>query len=321
MAISRRPKSEEEARDSMGTRKGVEVMKRFVSILLALMLFIAVMPTAAFADSTKTVYVSSTGSGTLNLREGPGYEYAVKGYVKHNYKVTVKATSGVWSQVKVKKTGKTGWIRTMYIDGTTKALGNGYKAIIAGTKVYKKADSSSSVLGTITTADTVRVTYTEHDFAKVKVTDSGLTGWIPISCIGGTVKLIPDAPPSSSSTVYRTTASTLNMRSGPGTSYKVIAKLKKGTGCTILKSSGNWRKVKTLKGKIGWVSRTYLTANATAKVTASALNVRKGPGTSSAILGSLKRGTKVTVKYTSGNWAYVSTSKLTGYVSLNYLKF
>ena len=138
---------------------------------------------------------------------------------------------------------------------------------------------------------------------------------------GGTVKLTPDAPPSSSSTVYRTTASTLNLRSGPGTGYAVIGKLKKGIGCTILKSSGNWRKIKTLKGTVGWVSRNYLTASATAKVTASALNVRKGPGTGSAILGSLKRNTKVTIKYTSGNWAYITSSKLTGYVSLNYLKF
>ncbi len=56
-------------------------------------------------------------------------------------------------------------------------------------------------------------------------------------------------------------------------------------------------------------------------MTASALNVRKGPGTGSAILGSFKRGTKVTVQYTSGNWAFVSTKKLKGYVSLNYLKF
>ena len=294
-------------------------MKRILSIMLALMLLIAMVPSTAFAASSKKVYVSSTGSGTLNLRAGPGYAYDVLGYVKHNNKVKTYETSGDWIKVKLGK--KTGWIKTMYVDGTTKALGSGYKAITAATSVYAKADKASAIAGTITTADTVKVYYTENDMASVHVTDSNLSGWIPISVIGGTVKLTADNPPSSSSSVYRTTASTLNLRSGAGTDYAVIGKVKRGTGCTILESKGNWRRVKTFNGAIGWVSANYLTKQATAKVTARALNVRKGAGTNSAILGSLKKGTKVTVQYTSGNWAFVSAKKLTGYVSLNYLKF
>ena len=53
----------------------------------------------------------------------------------------------------------------------------------------------------------------------------------------------------------------------------------------------------------------------------SNLNVRKGAGTNTAVLGSLPNGTKVTVKYTSGNWAYITCGNLTGYCSLNWLKF
>lgn len=293
-------------------------MKRILALMLAIMLLLAMMPTAAFATTTKKVYVSSNGKGTLNMRAGPGYDYKVVGYVHHNNKVKVYGKDGAWSKVKYGK--KTGWIKTMYIDGTTKALGNGYKAIKSSAKVYNSA-WSGSVIGSVSTSDTVKVTYTENDFAYVKVSDSGLTGWIPISCIGGTVKLKPDTPPSSSKTVYHTTASTLNMRSGPGTGYSVVRKLARNTAFVVLDSSGNWYKIKTLSGYTGWVSKTYAKKTATAKVTASSLNVRKGPGTSSAILGSLKRNTKVTVKYTSGNWAYITSGKLTGYVSMNYLKF
>ncbi len=300
--------------------KGENVMKRTIALLLALMLLVAALPCTALAGGTKkTVYVSSTGKGTLNIRSGPGYDNKVVGYVKHNNKVTAYEKSGSWIKIKYGK--KTGWIRTMYVDGTTKALGNGYKAITAATSVYSKADTASSVVGHITTSDTVKVYYTERDMASVHVTDKNLSGWIPISAIGGTVKLKPETPPSSSSTVYRTTASTLNLRAGAGTNYKVTGKLPKGTGCYILASSGNWRKIKTFKGKIGWVSATYLRKEATAKVKASSLNVRKGPGTGTAILGSFKKNTKVTVLYTSGNWAYVTAKGLTGYVSLNYLKF
>lgn len=307
------------ARVNFNESEGDKNMKRILSIMLALMLLIAMVPSTAFAASSKKVYVSSTGKGTLNLRAGPGYEYEVLGYVKHNKSVKTYEISGEW--IKVKSGKKVGWIKTIYVDGTTKLLGTGYKAITSGTSVFSEASTGSSIKGTITTADTVKVYYTENNMASVTVSDSNLSGWIPISVIGGTVKLTADTPPSSSSSVYRTTASTLNMRSGPGTEYAVVAKVKRGTGCTILETAGNWRRIKTFKGTVGWVSANYLTKQATAKVTASALNVRKGAGTYSAILGSLKKGTKVTVLYTSGNWAYISTKKLTGYVSLNYLKF
>lgn len=293
-------------------------MKKFLSILLALLLMISVMPATAFAASSKTVYISSTGKGTMHMRSGPGYEFDSVGYVYHNSKVRVYGTSGAWSNVKYGKT--TGWIKTMYINGTTKALGKGYKAIVAGTNVYDSA-YSGAVVGSVSTADTVRVYYTENDFASVHVTDSGLSGWIPISCIGGTVKVVADNPPAGSDAVYRTTASTLNVRSGPGTGFDVVAKLPRATGCTVVEVSGNWYRIKTFNGIMGWVSNNYLRPTATARVTASALNVRKGAGTSSAVLGSIRRGKKVTVKYTSGNWAYVTYGKLTGYVSLNYLRF
>lgn len=293
-------------------------MKKLLSIMLVLMLLVAMVPSTALAASKK-VYVSSTGKGTLNMRGGPGYEYTVVGYVSHNAKVKTYEEDGDWTLIKKGKLY--GWIKTIYIDGTTKALGNGFKAIDYNTPVYAKADESSSVKGNITTADTVKVYYTENDMASVVVTDSNLSGWIPIDAIGETVKVVPDTPPSYSDSVYRTTASTLNLRGGPGTGYAVIGKLKKGTGCTILDSEGNWRKIKTFGGLVGWVSANYLTKQATAKVTASVLNVRKGPGTNTAILGGFKKGTKVTVQYTSGNWAYVNAKGLSGYVSLNYLKF
>lgn len=294
-------------------------MKKLLSIMLALMLLVAMIPSTAMAAGSKKVYISSTGKGTLNMRGGPGTEYTVVGYVSHNKKVRTYEEDGEWTLIK--NGSKYGWIKTMYIDGTTKALGNGFKAINLASPVYALADVYSATVGSVSTLDTVKVYYTENDMASVVVTDTGLSGWIPISVIGVTVKVVADNPPAGSDSTYRTTASTLNLRSGAGTQFAVVAKLKRGTGCTILESVGNWRRIRTYTGLVGWVSANYLTRQATAKVTASALNVRKGPGTNTGILGSLKRGTKVTVQYTSGNWAYVSTKKLTGYVSLNYLQF
>ena len=97
-------------------------------ILLALALILGAFPMSAMAASRKTVYVSSTGSGTLNLRAGPGKDYDVKGYVHHGDKVSKLKTSGEWSKVKT-KSSKVGWIKTKYIDGTTRELGTGYKYV------------------------------------------------------------------------------------------------------------------------------------------------------------------------------------------------
>ena len=91
-------------------------MKRTIALFLAVMLLVAAMPVAAFADSTKTAYISRRGSGSINMLKGPGYDYAYTGnYVKHNDKVTVKKASDGWAKITVKRTGKTGWIRNLHV--------------------------------------------------------------------------------------------------------------------------------------------------------------------------------------------------------------
>ena len=60
-------------------------------------------------------------------------------------------------------------------------------------------------------------------------------------------------------------------------------------------------------------------AATTGTVTASALNVRSGPGTNYASLGLLQRGTSVTVESVSGGWAQISYNGKTAYVSAEYV--
>ena len=67
------------------------------------------------------------------------------------------------------------------------------------------------------------------------------------------------------------------------------------------------------------LSNTAFAASATATVTASRLNIRKGAGTSYAILSSAPSGSKVTVKSTEKGWSKITYNGITGYVSANYL--
>ena len=60
---------------------------------------------------------------------------------------------------------------------------------------------------------------------------------------------------------YVVTASTLNVRSGPGTGYSIIGTLSYGTVVNVTEASGGWSHISS--PKTGWVSSTYLQAAAT----------------------------------------------------------
>ncbi|MBQ6373449.1 MAG: SH3 domain-containing protein [Clostridia bacterium] len=306
-------------------------MKKLIAILLAVTLLAAVLPGAALADGKKTIYISSTGDGTMNLRKGPGKEYGVKGYVHHGDKVTQLDTDGIWSKVKT-ASNKVGWIKTKYIDGTTKKLGTGYK-LIDGTPTMRSGPGGSySSKGKVKDGSKVKVLYTEDDWAKVRVSSTGKTGWIKASYIGGSApsssggkdkgkekskKKSSSSTASGGTGVYHVTATSLNMRTGAGTGYDLIRSLGWDTPLKLVSTSGNWAKVRTFGGTTGWVSRTYIGSGADATVTASSLNLRASAN--GKITGSLGYGTLVTVTSISGNWAKVTVGKKSGWVSLNYL--
>lgn len=52
----------------------------------------------------------------------------------------------------------------------------------------------------------------------------------------------------------------VNVRSGPGTSYAVLGQLQRGDNVNISQQSGGWCRV-SLSGPDGWVSCRYLTAS------------------------------------------------------------
>ncbi|NLJ40082.1 MAG: SH3 domain-containing protein, partial [Clostridiales bacterium] len=125
------------------------------------------------------------------------------------------------------------------------------------------------------------------------------------------------------------TASTLNVRNGAGTGNKIIGSLAKGKQVDIIEKKGSWYKIKYGSGT-GYVHGDYLKlasgdssrgeTNRTGTVNASALNVRKGPGTSYAAVALLPRGAKVTITGESGSWYKIKSGSTTGYVSKTYIK-
>lgn len=118
----------------------------------------------------------------------------------------------------------------------------------------------------------------------------------------------------------RVTTADLNLRSGPGTQYSVIAVMPKGTSVTVLSVSGSWAKV-IYGNKEGYAHTAYMTQVSTQiMVTTANLNMRTGPSTSYSVIRVIPNGAEVKVLSTSSGWARVVYGGSEGYASLSYLK-
>jgi len=122
----------------------------------------------------------------------------------------------------------------------------------------------------------------------------------------------------------------VNIRSGPNTSSSIIGGLYRGQTVTASSSANGWTKIRFMGG-VAYIASRYLT-NGTSlpgpsqigagsvKITTTALNLRKGPGLSYALITVIKDGTPVTMTgKTARGFAEVYYGKILGWSSMQYL--
>ncbi|MBI2899037.1 MAG: N-acetylmuramoyl-L-alanine amidase [Planctomycetes bacterium] len=113
-----------------------------------------------------------------------------------------------------------------------------------------------------------------------------------------------NAVPSVPYKAMEVTASVLNVRTGPSTSFSIIGTVQNGQRYVAVAESGGWYRI-YYKGNLGWSYGGYLTQkyNVTGIiVTADLLNVRSGPGTSYSIVGTVAKGERYVVISISNGW-------------------
>lgn len=132
--------------------------------------------------------------------------------------------------------------------------------------------------------------------------------------------------PSNGATYKCTADPSLRIRSGRGTSYKILGSIPKNKTVTVTEISNGWGKV-TYNSVTGYVSMSYLTKVTTSssstsgsyKINASpSLRIRSGRGTKYKQVGSIPYGKIVSVTDISSNWGKVTYGGKTGYISMQY---
>ena len=126
------------------------------------------------------------------------------------------------------------------------------------------------------------------------------------------------AQPAGGGTRFTVTADTLNVRSGPGASNAAVGTVSRGTVVTAVAEQNGWKQLTAPVA--GWANAQFLqAAPAQFTVTADTLNVRSGPGTSSAAVGTLQKGTVVTAVAEQNGWKQI-TAPVAGWVSGQFLQ-
>jgi N-acetylmuramoyl-L-alanine amidase/uncharacterized protein YgiM (DUF1202 family) len=117
----------------------------------------------------------------------------------------------------------------------------------------------------------------------------------------------------------------LNIRSGPGLTFKLVGVMAANDAATVVEQQADWVHVRTAAGLDGWVSGLYSSISysdgeATAVVNTDIINVRQGPLYGTTILTTLKQDQRVQLLQQTAFWWRIRTiTGLEGWVAAPYM--
>ncbi|MGL4914055.1 MAG: SH3 domain-containing protein, partial [Romboutsia sp.] len=124
--------------------------------------------------------------------------------------------------------------------------------------VRSAPSTSNSIVGKLYRGNTVDILESSNGWHKVQMSN-GKTGWASSDYIKlGSSNNGGGSTEESVSGYGTVTTSSLNVRSGAGTSYSVISKVYKNDTVELLAKSNGWYKIKLSNGKVGWASGDYI---------------------------------------------------------------
>jgi uncharacterized protein YgiM (DUF1202 family) len=167
-----------------------------------------------------------------------------------------------------------------------------------GVNIRSGASTQSSILGGLYRGQTVTAISSSGGWTKI--TFAGSTAYVASRYLSKGKDL--PAPKKIGAGAVKITTTALNLRTGPGLSYRVIKVLKKGTKVTLTgKTARGWAQL--VNGKsTGWSSMQYLAGSTTGRpavigkrVATADLDIRTTSGAGATTVAETKKGTALSV--------------------------
>ena len=269
----------------------------------------------------------------LNLRKGPGTNYARIGWLEKGEKVTLISVNGNWAKVSWKGTECYAFFK--YLAPVSDNGGNSNGSNTAGGKQYyattalnlrKGPGTNYARIGWLEKGESVTLISVTGKWAKVN--------WKGTECYAF-FKYLKQGSGSNtnggSTTVYNVTNAAVVAYYGPGTNYAKAGTLQKGARIDCLGTVGAWTMIAWDKA-VAYIPTYYVTTATnpapnpgatTAGYYTTTQNVisYRGPGTNYASAGTLLKGLLVQVLSVSDGWALINLNGQAVYVQSRYLQW
>lgn len=224
-----------------------------------------------------------TVNGDMNVRNGPGTNYAVIGPATYGqeYDITGQSEDGEWWRIEYN--GQTGWIFAPFVEAAgaenvatvgsveVPAQGGAVVTVNGEINVREGPGTTYEVAGAATLGQEFPVTGKNADGDWWQIDFNGQTGWLyaPFVTAANTenVPIAGSGEMAAPEGAVATINDDLNVQAGPGTEYARIGGAHAGEQHPITgkAETGEWFRV-DFDGQNGWISAAFVTATGGADV-------------------------------------------------------
>jgi N-acetylmuramoyl-L-alanine amidase len=189
------------------------------------------------------------------------------------------------------------------------------EGIVTGTIVNVREGPGQDIKAQVKIGQTLPILAEKNGWYQVCV-HTGLDGWISGEYFSPIIKNIT------------VTGNTVNLRSGPATTYKQEGQVKAGQALVVLAEKDGWYQVLSPQFKKVWICANYVEEKEIASpvkgsvvIITNVLNVRQGPGTNYPELTKIGLNERHQALESKNGWYKIKVNNLEGWVSGDYVEF
>ncbi len=287
---------------------------------------------ASFGFPVSSLQSKDLGSITItvssvNIRAGSGLNHDIIGHGQLGESYPILAIQDNWVQIALPG-DKKGWVASWLVDLQKSAITDSVLITpsIDGLNVRSGPSTSFSSIEQINQGEQYVKLGSEGDWVKIQL-KNGDEGWTASWRVKEVTHTPSPLPPTKKRTAIVKIPS-LNVRSGPDSTYSIVGQLTEGESLHIVEQKGDWFHVEG-KQVNGWVanwlveekktdspSRVPAPSKAYIKILNPGTNIRNGPQTKFEVVGLAELGETYPVIAKEGDWFKIRlTNQKIGYVA------